>query len=332
MMNIFSNENVIIGILGSILGAMFGTISTLIITHILKYKGDIILDSNRCKIEYYKSKAGGKISVDTANEADIGNLTMELYIFNSSEVIKSLKNIKFELIRKGFTKELKMFFKEDGLIDMFDHINLYPQRLIKMVLKSDEIEKKYLKEELTIVVKAVNSRNRIFKKELTKISNELEKTVFNEQSSSSEGGSVLKKQVYSLFSKRKVFIFLITILSIAYLSIVFYEHYNYIVLEGTIHSYMQFSVENNKADNQIPKENLTILTDKHFYKAIPDKTKAILKMYGSTFEGIIETKSLDEKSEKLKIGISVNIDDLEYYPSERVFIKVRRRGAQIENN
>lgn len=85
-----------------IIGAIFGSSITLILTHLLKSLGKTKVFSNNLKTVFLKSdEYGGGIETSSL-EAEHGEVTFDLELYNSTEVPKSIRNlnVKFYNQRK----------------------------------------------------------------------------------------------------------------------------------------------------------------------------------------------------------------------------------------
>ncbi|MGE8207825.1 hypothetical protein ACQKP0_25495 [Heyndrickxia sp. NPDC080065] len=128
-----------------IIGAIIGSISTLIVTHWLKNTGKLTLVINDVIKEYSRlSDSGNWVTIDTLTEDSYAKLKFSIEIYNYSENIKTLNNVRYELIDDSnkVIHEGKLFDSETGVFsagahryDKFEFLNCNPKQLVKKKLR-----------------------------------------------------------------------------------------------------------------------------------------------------------------------------------------------------
>lgn len=84
-----------------IIGAIGGVVATMLVTHLLKKAGKVYIHSNKHKFEFRKRDELGGYTETTWTEAESGYLNLELYMFNSTEIPKSFRDILIKIYDKN---------------------------------------------------------------------------------------------------------------------------------------------------------------------------------------------------------------------------------------
>lgn len=128
-----------------IIGALLGSTTTLITTHLIKNSGKISIDVTGIEIEYIKKDDRGFLrDVEVPDEDCFSTVKLSLDIYNSSDNTKVISDIFYELIDEnkkvlgtGKLDDLSTGKQTSHLIryEKFDHINCEPKKLVKKELK-----------------------------------------------------------------------------------------------------------------------------------------------------------------------------------------------------
>lgn len=124
-----------------VFGAVLGSISTLIVTHILKNMGKVSIKIRNMKVEYFKSdNYGGRQRVDKFCENGYADIRIFLDIYNSANNNKTINDIQYKLLDD--TKKVihigEMSDFETGKVsagalkfEKFTFLNCNPKELVK---------------------------------------------------------------------------------------------------------------------------------------------------------------------------------------------------------
>lgn len=128
-----------------LIGAILGSISTLMVTHWLKNSGKLIFDVKHYNKNFYvQDDYGQLIDAETLNEDGYAELSFEIDIYNTSESLKVLNNIHFEfiddnntVIHSGKLKDLDTRRLLGGMqrYDELEFMNCNPKELSKKKLQ-----------------------------------------------------------------------------------------------------------------------------------------------------------------------------------------------------
>ncbi|NRY59836.1 hypothetical protein [Clostridium beijerinckii] len=123
-----------------IIGALMGVVATLITTQLIKSLGKIYFYFYDYNIRYYgEGELGEVCEIEDINRADYCTYRLRIQLYNSSEIIKVLNDIKIEFV----LEDKSVFSKpnnEDNMIKHasyseykdFNFINIPPKELIEI--------------------------------------------------------------------------------------------------------------------------------------------------------------------------------------------------------
>jgi hypothetical protein len=129
-----------------IIGAIFGSAITLLITHWLKNQGKIFIELIEFNKTYSKKDGAGAYNMltETLEEAGYAQLDISINVYNSSENIKTLYDINYKLLDEnndvmgtGELKDISTVSKTAGAnrYEMFTFINCKPKELFNKELR-----------------------------------------------------------------------------------------------------------------------------------------------------------------------------------------------------
>ncbi|MBM0064948.1 hypothetical protein [Alkalicoccobacillus gibsonii] len=117
---------------------MLGVLVTLVVTHILRNRGKVLVFSGRTRIRYFKNVDDnvlsyvGKRQVPTAklNETIRVRLDIELEFFNSSDVLRGYRNVKLGFYHESTHFLFERILTTDGLNEnRIKFLNLPPKTM-----------------------------------------------------------------------------------------------------------------------------------------------------------------------------------------------------------
>ncbi|OMP67045.1 hypothetical protein [Domibacillus epiphyticus] len=124
-----------------VIGAVIGSMSTLIITHILKNTGRVYVNIAKAEKKYMRQEQGKqKYAVYDINQATESDFVIDVEFYNSSEIFKSVKNfiVQFydEKNQPFYNHPLNDKKMRNGQFKPIDHpadyYNLEPKKLQKL--------------------------------------------------------------------------------------------------------------------------------------------------------------------------------------------------------
>ncbi|MDH5160359.1 hypothetical protein [Heyndrickxia oleronia] len=127
-----------------IIGALLGTLLTLIVTHILSKTGKVTSNIVKTNFEYLNYHTGFGEPVNTVVEADHASIEITVDFFNNSESYKSINDIVIILcdnsdneIHKIIPKDIETRRSGSHSVyyDDLEYINIGPNELIKKGLR-----------------------------------------------------------------------------------------------------------------------------------------------------------------------------------------------------
>jgi hypothetical protein len=134
------------GVIGAVLGTVLGSISTLFATHWLKNKGKVTFKIKEFNTEFSADDGiGGRKPTKELDDKGYAKIKISIDIYNSSENIKTLNNICYELVDDTdnviFTGDLAdldtgVFSAGVHRFDDFKYMNCKPKELIKKDLQT----------------------------------------------------------------------------------------------------------------------------------------------------------------------------------------------------
>jgi hypothetical protein len=132
------------GLIGGLVGALMGSISTLIVSHWLKNSGKVTINVVDYSIKHFVSDGGGGLKeVDSIKEDGTSKVSIIIDIYNKSESTKTLKNIKYQLLDENNDVMHEEVFRDSSTrkfigganrYDDFEYINCNPKELIRKEL------------------------------------------------------------------------------------------------------------------------------------------------------------------------------------------------------
>lgn len=161
-----------------ILGAVLGSVATLIATELIKNLGKIIFNFYDYKIKYYgKDEFGGTGIIDNASKAQYCIYEIRMQMYNSSEVIKPLKDFQIQ-----FKSDDKVIYSkpenDDEAIKRgvyyeykdFNFMNILPKHLTEINLSGtiNEDDMKYFSKVNKIYFVAKDHKDKKIKKLIKK--------------------------------------------------------------------------------------------------------------------------------------------------------------------
>lgn len=123
--------------LDGIIGTVIGSVSTLIVTHVLKNTGWLYFYFKDWRMLFLSaSEFGDIVEVPCVKEASTCEYSAVLQVYNSSEVARVLRDITIEFICKEGTFEcVPHDSRTRGSTDPLTYINLPPKQLVEIQLQ-----------------------------------------------------------------------------------------------------------------------------------------------------------------------------------------------------
>ncbi|SIT91607.1 hypothetical protein [Edaphobacillus lindanitolerans] len=125
-----------------IIGAVLGSVLTLITTHLLKKAGGLTSNINIDNVNITEDKDGFFKNVESLKEADHAKVELVVDFYNSSEIYKSISDIKVDFydgkkliysipLSDSDTRKTGKIFTA---FDEFEYLNVAPNELVKKKL------------------------------------------------------------------------------------------------------------------------------------------------------------------------------------------------------